>query len=169
LFARYGDRQTTIDIIRPVTTFILAAVVRDQVYLKSARTLTPARILLIPAPAIRDVFDRDARFARAVVNELADRYRGLVRELKNQKLRTGAERLANWILSADRHNGGHGQVELIFEKRTLASQLGMTAENLSRTLSTLSRHGVSTTGRKIAVTNRPALEKWARPSALIDV
>ena len=43
LFAGSGDRQTTIDVIYPVTTFILAAVIRDEVYLKSARTLTPAQ------------------------------------------------------------------------------------------------------------------------------
>ena len=168
LFAQSGGRQTTIDIIRPVATFILAAVVRDEVYLKSARTLTAARILLIPAPVVRDVFGRDARFARAVVNELADRYRGLVRELKNQKLRTGAERLANWILQAERLQGSRGQIELTFDKRTLASQLGMTAENLSRNLATLVNHGVSTSGRKITVTDRPALERWAQPNSLID-
>jgi CRP/FNR family transcriptional activator FtrB len=168
LFANCEDRQTTIDIIRPVTTFILAAVIRDDVYLKSARTLTAARILLIPASAVREVFGRDARFARAVVNELAERYRGLVRELKNQKLRTGAERLANWILRADRQQGGIGRIDLTFDKRTLASQLGMTAENLSRNLQALAKHGVSSSGRKIMVTDRSALERWARPDALID-
>ena len=73
-----------------MTTFILAAVIRDEVYLKSARTLTPAQILMIPAQTVRDVFGRDAAFARAIVNELAERYRGLVRALKNEKLRTGA-------------------------------------------------------------------------------
>ena len=43
LFAAHDGRETTIDIIRPVTTFILAAVIRDEVYLKSARSLTEAR------------------------------------------------------------------------------------------------------------------------------
>ena len=53
---------------------------------------------MIPAQAVRDVFGRDAAFARAIVNELAERYRRVVRVLKDQKLRTGIERLANWIL-----------------------------------------------------------------------
>ena len=30
---------------------------------------------MIPAQTVRDVFDRDASFARAIVNELAERYR----------------------------------------------------------------------------------------------
>jgi CRP/FNR family transcriptional activator FtrB len=168
LFGTSNGRQTTLDVIRPVTTFILAAVVRDDVYLKSARTLAPSQVLMIPAAAVRDVFDRDGAFARAIVGELADRYRGLVRELKNQKLRTGAERLANWILRADGHQGGEGRIQLGYDKRTLASQLGMTAENLSRNFMTLTSHGVVSEGRKIVITDRAALERCAKPDCLID-
>ena len=71
LFAKHEERETTLDLIAPVTTFILAAVVRDEIYLKSARTLISSRILMIPAAAVREVFGRDATFARAVVEELA--------------------------------------------------------------------------------------------------
>jgi len=86
MFSAHNGHETTIEIMRPVTTFVLAAVIRDAVYLKSARTLTPAQILMIPAQTVRDVFDRDASFARAIVNELAERYRAVVRSLKNEKL-----------------------------------------------------------------------------------
>jgi len=168
LFGRSAGRETTLDIIRPVTTFILAAVIRDEVYLESARTLTPARILMLPAASVRDVFDQDAHFARAIVAELALRYRGLVRALKDQKLRTGAERLANWILESDRQQGGHGHVTLGYDKRTLAARLGMTPENLSRNLTSLAEHGISSSGREIVITDHAALQQWARPDPLID-
>ncbi len=168
LFAAYRDRETTIDIIRPVTTFILAAVIRDEVYLKSARTLEPSQVLMIPAAAVRDVFTRDAAFARAVVDELAQRYRSVVRALKNEKLRTTAERLANWILHAERQQGGGGHVEIVCDKRTLASKLGMTPENLSRNLTLLSSHGARTRGRRIVIADREALTAFARPDTLID-
>jgi CRP/FNR family transcriptional regulator, transcriptional activator FtrB len=168
LFATHQDRETAIDTLRPFATFILAAVIGDEVYLKSARTLAPSRVLMIPAEAVRDVFDRDAKFARGVVVELAARYRGIVRALKNQKLRTGAERLANWILEAERQSGGHGHVVLAHDKRTLASLLGMTPENLSRSLMTLAEHGVSSRGRRIVVADKAALERWAKPNVLID-
>ena len=147
LFASHDGHETTLDIMRPVTTFILAAVIRDEVYLKSARTLSPAQILMIPAQTVRDVFGRDAAFARAIVNELAERYRGVVRSLKNEKLRTSAERLANWILQADAKQGHQRNIALTFDKRTLASRLGMTPENLSRNLALLSKYGVRSSGR----------------------
>jgi len=168
LFGCLAGRETTLDIIRPVTTFILAAVIRDEVYLKSARTLTPARILMLPAAAVRDVFDRDGHFARAIVTELALRYRGLVRALKDQKLRNSAERLANWILESDRQQGGHGHVTLGHDKRTLAARLGMTPENLSRNLTSLAAHGISSSGREIVITDHEALRRSARPDPVID-
>src|SRR3974377_1556846 len=98
LYGVHDHHETTIDIIRPVTTFILAAVIRDEVYLKSARTLAPSQILMIPAQTVRDVFDRDNAFARAIVRELAERYRAVVRSLKNEKLRPRARRLAHRLL-----------------------------------------------------------------------
>ncbi len=168
LFAGWDGHETTIDIIRPVTTFILAAVIRDEVYLKSARTLNSARILMIPAQAVRDVFGRDAAFARSIVNELAERYRSAVRVLKDQKLRTGIERLANWILEEDRQQGGHRQIELVHDKRTLSARLGMTPENLSRNLASLVVHGVTGSGRKIVISDYGALQRLAKSDPLID-
>jgi len=168
MFCSHDGHETTLDIMRPVTTFILAAVIRDDVYLKSARTLAPAQILMIPAKTVRDVFDRDAAFARAIVNELAERYRGVVRSLKNEKLRSSAERLANWILQADVQQGNQRSIELTFDKRTLASHLGMTPENLSRNFALLQKYGVKRSGRDIVIEDSIALERFAKPNTLID-
>lgn len=168
LYAGHDGRETTLDIIQPVTTFILAAVIRDEVYLKSARTLSAAQILMVPAETVRDMFGRDAAFARAIVTELADRYRGVVRALKNEKLRTSTERLANWILAEDQRQGGRQVVALAVDKRTLASRLGMTPENLSRNLAQLAKHGVHCKGQQFIIEDATALRRFGRPSALID-
>ncbi|MGV3635069.1 MAG: helix-turn-helix domain-containing protein [Pseudorhodoplanes sp.] len=168
LYAQHGSRETTLDILAPLTTFILAAVIRDEPYLKSARTLTEARVLMIPATALRETFSRDHGFARAVVNELATRYRSIVRSLKNEKQRTSAERLANWILKVDAQQGGTGHVSFDYDKRTLASLLGMTPENLSRSFSQLKQHGIRSTHRGVVIEDRPALIEYSRPTPLID-
>lgn len=168
LFCSNNSHKITIDIIWPAMTFILAAVIRDAVYLESARTLTSALVLAIPAKTVRDVFDSDAAFARATVNELAKGYHDFVRSLKNQKLRTSAERLANWILRADAQQDHQRCVEVTFDKRTLASYLGMTPAHLSRNLALLKKYGVKTSGRDIIIENRSALVHYANPNALID-
>jgi len=168
LFASHNGRHTTIDIIRPATTFILAAVILDQPYLKSAKTLLESRVLLLPADALRAVFREDSNFAYAVIEELSERYRSVVKLLKDQKLRLTPERLANWLLKTSAKQGSPGSVTLDFEKKTLASLLGTTPENLSRALSHLEAVGVKTSGRTITINDKEALLAIAKPSVLID-
>ena len=168
LFATYEGAETTIEILRPITTFILAAVIQDDVYLKSARTLSDARILMIPAEIVREVFGRDAAFARAVVNELAMRYRSIVRALKNEKQRTSCERLANWILTEAKTSTHQGNVVIPFDRGTLASHIGTTRESLSRNLAHLTDHGVRIRGREIVIDDQDKLALFARPQRFID-
>ena len=101
VFSAYRDRETTVSVLGPGHSFIVAAVILDRIYLKSARALTPARVLLVPAEAVRKAFGEDAAFARALAVELAFASRGVVKELKNQKLRSSLERLANWRIARD--------------------------------------------------------------------
>ena len=130
-FSARRERETTLSFLKPPGAFILAAVVLDQLYLKSARTTESSVVVLIPARAVRDVFGKDPAFARAVVAELAFRYRGLVKDLKNQRLRTSLERLANWILAYNAQQGAPGSFKIPIEKKALANLLGMRPENLS--------------------------------------
>ncbi|WP_446737731.1 hypothetical protein [Rhodoblastus sp. 17X3] len=53
IFATHAERETTLEIVRPPNTFIVASVVLKHIYLKSARILEPAKILTIPAILIR--------------------------------------------------------------------------------------------------------------------
>jgi CRP/FNR family transcriptional activator FtrB len=167
-FAQHGDRETTLSIIGPPAAFILAAVVLDQPYLKSARTLRPSLIALIPAETVRLVFDKDRAFARATVRELAQRYRAIVKDLKNMRLRPSLERLASWIIKTNLAAGGSGRFTIPFEKRSLASQLGMRPENLSRNFAELARYGVTVNGREVRIGDMRRLEALARPNPLID-
>ena len=79
VFSAYRDRETTVSVLGPGHSFIVAAVVLDRVYLKSARALTPARVLLVPAEAVRKAFGEDAAFARALAVEMAFAYRAVVK------------------------------------------------------------------------------------------
>jgi CRP/FNR family transcriptional activator FtrB len=168
LFATHGDRETTIVFLSPVATFILAAVLVDKIYLQSARTIHASRILMIPAEQIRAVFQRDASFARAVVVEMAERYREVIRELKDQKVRTGLERLAAWVLRNGTVKDGVLTTLIPFEKAKLASRLGMTRENLSRTFAGLETYGVTVSGRSIRCRDPQAIEKLAQLNKLVE-
>ena len=167
-FSASRGRETTLSFLMPPGAFILAAVVLDQLYLKSARTMEGSMVVLIPAEGVRDVFNKDPAFARAVVAELALRYRGLVKDLKNQRLRSGLERLANWILAHNEKVGRPGSFRLPIEKKALANLLGMRPENLSRSFAELADLGVRVDGAKVTIVDSEALTEFARPDPLID-
>jgi CRP/FNR family transcriptional regulator, transcriptional activator FtrB len=167
-FSTSRGRETTLSLLTPPGAFILAAVVLDQLYLKSARALESSTVVLIPAGAVREVFNKDPAFARAVVAELALRYRSLVKDLKNQRLRTSLERLANWIIAHDARLGHPGRFRLPIEKRALANLLGMRPENLSRGLAQLAEVGIVVDGATLTIVDAAALIEFARPDPLID-
>ncbi len=166
IFSEQGDSEWGISLLKPVSTFILAAVVVDQTYLNSARTLAPSRILLIPAARVRAVFDQDVAFARMVAKELALAYRSSVKKLKGYMARSTVQRLANWILSEA--HGENDSVVIPFDRGTLASHIGTSRESLSRSLAFLTEHGIRVHGREIIIDDRPQLETLARPQQLID-
>ena len=114
------------------------------------------------------MFGRDADFARAVVTELAQCYRNVVKATKELKLRTSRERLANYVLRSQNRAGGAPEFTLQSEKRRLASYLGMTPENLSRAIKSLRPHGVEINGARVVITDQVALNEIAKPNPLID-
>lgn len=168
LLARWNRRETSMATVRPISTFILAATIRDAPYLMSARTLEKSRIALIPSQDVRAVFGEDNGFARAIVTELALCYRSVVKSHKDLKLRTSLERLANYLIREQGRAGGIAEFELSLEKRRLASLLGMTPENLSRAFKALQPYGVTVNGNRITISDREDLENFAKPSPLID-
>lgn len=168
LYSCWNGRDTSLATVRPISTFILAASIRDAPYLMSARTLEKSRIALIPSQDVRAIFDIDGGFARAVVAELAQGYRAAIKSQKDLKLRTSLERLANFLLRQQKRAGGDASFELEFEKRRLASVLGMTPENLSRAFKGLQPYGITVEGNRILIGDQEDLERFAKPNPLID-
>ena len=168
LFSSWNRNETSMATVRPISTFILAATIRDAPYLMSARTLEKSRVALIPSQDVRAVFDVDSNFARAIVTELAQCYRSVIKSQKDLKLRTSLERLANYILRHQKRASGEEVFDLPFEKRRLASYLGMTPENLSRAFKSLQPYGVTVNGTRITISDQKDLEQFAKPDPLID-
>ena len=167
LYSTWNGRETCMATVRPVSTFILAATIKDAPYLMSARTLEKSRVALLPSHDVRAIFDKDAAFARAIVTELAQCYRAVVKNTKDLKLRTSLERLANYLLRQHISTGA-SVIDLSMEKRRLASFLGMTPENLSRAFRNLEAHGLKVNGSHIEIVDKATLEAFAKPNFLID-
>jgi CRP/FNR family transcriptional activator FtrB len=105
----------------------------------------------------RELIDTHPGFASAAAYELANDHHEAVEDLKDLRLRATIERLAQWMLRSDMMAGGTGSFAIPYNKRTLASYLGMAPENLSRNLSALASDGLVVRGRRVTLNNRPAL------------
>jgi CRP/FNR family transcriptional regulator, transcriptional activator FtrB len=145
VFSGFDDEEMVIDVVHAGAVVLLGAVIAELPCVASVRTLSAGRILVIPAAAIRELFDDDRTFARAVAWELSRCCYGMLAALKSLKQHSSMERLADWLL-------------LPCGKRTLASLLGMTPECLSRSLRILADRGVVTMrGRDAKILNKGAL------------
>lgn len=167
--ASHGNSEGAVGIVGPGEPFTVSAVITDEPTLSQARTIGSCRAMMIPSSAFRDALRTDHAFCMAMLCQHAQIARNLVREINNQKLRNSTERLANWVLHAASKRSDSDTIQLPFRKRTLAALLGMTPENLSRTIASLEPHGVTFKGSSIAVSDPDALRRLARPSHLIDL
>jgi len=162
------DQETVIDVVEPGSVLLLACVITAIPHVASVRTLSPVRLLAVPAADVRELFDGDKAFARGVASELSRGSCRMLLDLKSLKVRTSIERLADWLIDAADQANGDGAFRLPFGKRTLASRLGMTPECLSRSLRTLGAHGVRVRGREVMVADRTALAALAGAAVAAD-
>lgn len=169
LFARSqaGD-EVLIEVVRPGDLVIPAAVVTGSPYLMEARVQEPSRFLLIPAGTFRAAVEREPALAQALIGSLAGQFRRMVRQIKNLKLRSSTQRVGNYILALARQQHDPGTVVLPFEKHLIASELGMTRENFSRTLGALQEHGIKVNGERIIIEDLDRLVAASAPDPLID-
>lgn len=162
------DRDVPMEFVRPVSAFILAANILKAPYLMSAKTLERSRVLLIPSANLHRALANDARFALNAMQELATSYRSAIRHSKNLKLRDARQKIAAYLLNQSRLEGNALGFVLPIEKRVLAAYLGMTPENLSRSMKLLEVHGCKFDGRRVVITDTQRLERLASFSSLLD-
>lgn len=162
-------REVFIDVVRPGDLVVPAAVATSSPYLMQAQVLEPSRFLLIQADAFRVTIRSDPALAEAVIGSLAGQFRRMVRQIKNLKLRSSAQRVGCYILALSREQKNPHRIILPYEKNLIASELGMTRESFSRTLAAFRRDGVTVDGDTITIVDAARLAELSGPDPLIDL
>jgi len=165
LEAQADDSVAVIEVCDAPATMVTAAVVRDRPYMSTAVALETAELLALPADVVRGCLAADPDFALALLDEMADRMRGLVAQVQSLKLRTGPQRLAHYLLELAGPEAPPGEVLLPYDKRLVAARLGMTAESLSRAFAALRRYGVTTRGLRVVLADPARLRDFSKPPA----
>jgi len=152
-----------VEVLTPVDMFILAAVLTDAPYLMSARAIAPARLLLIPAAPLRQLIASESGLALSMLASLSMQYRKMVRQIKDLKLRSAAQRLGCFLLALASERGGESKLVLPYDKQLLAARLGTAPEHLSRAFAALRAHGVEVSGMTVWISNLEALTRFSAP------
>lgn len=168
LFARAGDSRATIDLLGPGECFILAAVVSNAAALTSARALGRVELLHIPAGLFRSLSETDHELSLNVTTALASSFRGMVRNLRDQKLRSTNQRLAAYLVRLCREQRSEHEVVLPLRKSMIASLLGMRPASLSRAFAELKILGVTVEHDRVLLTSPETLESFACLNRRVD-
>jgi CRP/FNR family transcriptional activator FtrB len=153
-----------IEVLHPIDHFVLASVLSRLPYLMTARAVTRARLLAINAAGLLDLVEREAQLANTLLRSVSREFRTMVRQVRDLKLRTAAQRLGCYLLARVKDGEAtRADFRLPFDKGLLAARLGCRQENLSRAFATLRAYGVETHGSRVILHDIPRLKALAVP------
>lgn len=162
LYAENNKSETTVDILGPGKLLYLASTLLQEPAMSNARTITEAKILMMPSSIVNSIANSDVGFCRKLLMSSMQSNRTLIRALNNQKLRNATERFGSWILHEYALKQSK-EFRIPFKKRTLASVLGITQENLSRVLTQMPMYGVQIDGSQITISDVNKLSELVKP------
>jgi CRP/FNR family transcriptional regulator, transcriptional activator FtrB len=152
--------ETVVEILKSGEMFIAAAVLTEKPFLTGAVALQQSRILKLPGDQLRrDVRERPD-LALAMLTSLSKHYRLLMREVKDLKLKSAAQRLALYLVGLTPKREGSIIVKLPHNKSVIAGRVGVRPETLSRAFAHLKQQAVVVDGQSVAIADIAALRAY---------
>jgi len=165
---QFDGRESIIELLQPVDSFLMAAVLTAKPYLMTAEAIGPVRVLLIPGELLRRLVGSDPHLALIMLASMGNQYRQLVRHIKDLRLRTAAQRLGVYLLQlAERERGGD-RVRLPFVKKLIAARLNVTPESLSRAIGELRQAGVEIHDDEVHLRDIEQLRRFCHVDHILD-
>lgn len=168
LLAVRGTEETLVELVRAPDFLLPAAVLNRQPYLLRARVLNESRLVMIQADVFRGAVSMDHALSLALLACQAAQFRRQVKHAKNLQLRSAEERVGCYLLTLIESVVPNEPIKLPLEKRLIASQLGMTRETFSRTLTGMARHGLRINGEILHVEDIDAARARFHLNPLLD-
>ena len=126
----------------------------------SVEAMSDCTLLHFDLNAICSCDGADVEIAEAVLGAASDKMDELITQLEGLKIKTGIQRLCEYLLDLAGQTPRAADLELPFDKIVLAGQLGMQPESLSRAFKKLKSLGVQSNRRAVHIDNVPALRRY---------
>lgn len=161
-----------VEVLRPGGRFILAAVLTGRRYLMTARAVTPARLLRLPAEDLCALASSQPALGMALARAVAGDFRAMVQQVRDLKLRSLPQRLAYYLVQLAPPEAETAEaavtLRLPFDKALLAARLGCRPANLSRAFAVLRGLGVETHGSRVILRDPRRLRGFAAPDLVTE-
>lgn len=143
---------------------------RRAAYPVSAEASTECELLAVPAQAFLDLLHSRPETAISVLSATFLHLQGLVEQIEQLKARSGAQRVAEFLLDLCPPEAESATVTLPYDKMLIAGRLGMKPESLSRAFARLRDHGVRVTQSSAAIASVSRLRDLAHadPAAALS-
>ncbi len=132
-------REKVIEFIGPGQAFGEAVMFLNHPYLVDVQALEDGLLLWIDKRDVEEAISHSPMFAMQMLKGLSERFETLLRDIEVVNLHTSYERVAGYLLRQPHEDE---LTPLLFNKRMIASKLGLTPETFSRALHQLSVDGL---------------------------
>ena len=151
-----------LDVMLPVRPLCLPAALQRLPAPIGVRTLTSARLIVLPVAELRAMIRDSPDLAPPFLDYALNEMHRLTQEICALKLQSSAQRLASYLLGLVQETElSPARFILPFEKRLLAARVGCSQENLSRAFATLRRIGVETQRGVVVVRDFQSLRAFS--------
>lgn len=167
--SRYGPdgREQVLHILSAGETCGEAAVFKGQKYPATAEALSELKTLFISREDFIDLGRRQSELLLNMLAVMTLRLRHFVNLVDDLSLKEVSSRLAKYLLTLSRRQGGRSEIEIETTKSTIASRIGTVSETLSRTLTRMQKKGlIDVRGKQITLLDLDALQALARGEKL---
>lgn len=158
--ARNGS-EAVVGVFTKGRSFGEAVAFRHDTYPVSAEAVTHCRLMRIEADNFLHLIQSDPDVAVSILTATYAHLHSLVGQVEALKARTGAQRVAEFLLELAKCADGVCEVTLPYDKVLIAGRLGMKPESLSRAFSALKAHGVKIKQNKAEIEDVEALRAYA--------
>lgn len=120
-------------------------------YPAAAQVVEDARLIAVHSRIFRQRVHSDPELAFEMLAAMSRHLHSLVNQIEQLQTRSGAQRLAQFLVSLAPVSEGAAVVALPYDKSLIAHRLGMKPESLSRAFARLRGQGVKTDANRVMV------------------
>ena len=141
-------------------SFAEAAAFTGGQYPASGETVTECRTLIVPARRLFERIRNSPEIGLAMLASTSHHLHDLVQQIEQLKAHTGAQRIAEFLISLAPADHGPCTIALPYDKVLIAGRLGMKPESLSRAFQRLRGVGVNIRQNMASIADIQTLDEF---------